>query len=59
MSIFAKRNHIKNNINKKNVIVEPHWNENYEPIPFYPLIKPQNQQDQEYKQIKPSKQGTM
>jgi len=53
------RNHVKNNINKKNVIVEPYRNENYEPIPLYSLIEPQDQQNQEYEQIEPGEQGAM
>lgn len=52
-SILAMRNHVENNINEKNIVVEPHWNENYEPIPLYSLVESQNQQNQEYEQIKP------
>lgn len=58
-SILAVRNHVKNNINKKNVIVEPYRNKNYKPVPLYSLVEPQDQQDQEYEQIEPGEQGAM
>lgn len=51
--VLTMRDHVENNINEENVVVQPHWNENYEPVPLYSLVEPQDQQNQEYEQIKP------
>ena len=38
MAVFAVRYHIENNVNQENIVVQPHWYENYKPIPLYSLI---------------------
>lgn len=47
------RDHVKNDVNQEYVIVQPHRDENYEPVPLYPLIESQDEKDEKYQQVEP------
>lgn len=53
------RDHVENDVNEEKVIVQPHRDEYYEPVPLHFLIGSHDQQDCKYEQIGPAEQGSV